>query len=110
LHDFRPVVVSGDTVVAGSLTGEVLAYDLGTRRERWRRSPVDASVAFGLAADDTLVYVPYLSGQIVALSIRDGTERWRTGGSDDGFIWTPLVYDARLFTAGSGAGFVAFIP
>jgi outer membrane protein assembly factor BamB len=109
-YDFRPVVVSGDTLLAGSLTGEVLAYDLRTRRERWRRSPVDASVAFGLTADNTLVYVPYLSGQLVALSIRDGTERWRTGGSRDGFIWTPLVSDARLFAAGSGAGFVAFIP
>jgi outer membrane protein assembly factor BamB len=109
-HDFRPVVVSGETIVAGSLTGEVRAYDAETRRERWRRSPVDASVAFGLAADEAQVYVPYLSGHLVALSIRDGAERWRTGGSRDGFTWTPLVAGARLFAAGSGVGFVAFIP
>jgi outer membrane protein assembly factor BamB len=78
-QDFRPVARAADTLVAGSLTGQVVAYDLGTRQQRWRVAPVAASVAFGLAADRTVVYVPYLSGDLVALDMRDGSERWRTG-------------------------------
>jgi outer membrane protein assembly factor BamB len=80
-----------------------------TRRERWRVAPEAASVAFGLSADDRAIYVPYLSGHLVALDAADGRERWRAGGPAAGYIWTPLIYDARLLVAGSGAGFVAFL-
>lgn len=107
-QDFRPLARTGSVLVAGSLTGQIVAHDLETRRERWRATPEAASVAFGLSADDGTVYVPFLSGLLVAIDAADGRERWRTGGPDDGYIWTPLFHGARLLAAGSGAGFVAF--
>ncbi|MEO7190145.1 MAG: PQQ-binding-like beta-propeller repeat protein [Vicinamibacterales bacterium] len=106
-QDFRPLAVVGELLVAGSLTGEVVAYELATRRVRWRSVPVSASVAFGLAADDETVYVPYLTGQVVALHVSTGVERWRMGGSAHGFSWVPLVAETGVYLAGSEAGFVA---
>ncbi len=120
-QDYRPLAVSGRTLVAGSLSGEVVAHDLLTRRLLWRRSPVVASVAFGLAAEservdvlrhglaaqDDVVYVPYFSNQIVALRLRDGAELWRLGGGASQFRWVPLVDGPRLFASG-GHSFSAF--
>jgi len=107
-QDFRPLVRSGTLLVAGSLTGEVAAYDLDTHRQRWLTAPVMSSVAFGMAADDDLVYVPFLSGHLVAMNGRTGEEVWRLGNGTDGFAWTPLVGDHHLYLSGSGAGFLAF--
>ncbi|MEO8070917.1 MAG: PQQ-binding-like beta-propeller repeat protein, partial [Acidobacteriota bacterium] len=106
--DFRALALSGGRLIAGSLSGTVVAYSLGSRVEEWRSDVVRASVAFGLAADAQSVYVPFLSGDLVALNSLDGRERWRVGGSADGFVWTPLVDDRRVYAAGSRAGFVAF--
>jgi len=106
--DYRPATCADQTLVAGSLTGEISAYDLRTRKERWRTVPLPSSVAFGLAADERAVYVPYLSGHLLALRIRDGTELWRAGGPAAGLMWVPLIYDSRLLVAGTGAGFMAF--
>jgi outer membrane protein assembly factor BamB len=106
--DFRPLALSGPLLIAGSLTGQVTAYDLWTRRERWRRSPIAASIAFGIAADSHAVYVPYLEGQLVALDATDGAERWRTSTDAVGFSWKPLVVAGRLLAGSSSAGFFAF--
>lgn len=106
--DLRALTVSGRTLIAGSLTGLVTVYDLATRQERWRRAPMTASIAFGIAADDHTIYVPYLSGPLVALSIADGVERWRTSVDWFGFSWRPLVAAGRLLAASSDAGFFAF--
>ena len=108
VQDYRPVVLIGRTLIAGSLTGMVVAYDLETRRERWRQTPVAASVALGLAADESVVYVPYVSGHIVAMAAETGAERWRAGGTAMGLSWTPLVVPAGLLASGSRAGFLAF--
>jgi len=109
-RDFRPLTRTGRTLVAGSLTGDVVAYDLETRRERWRYSGVShGSVALGIASDDEVVYVPYLSGRLVAINVSDGSERWRMGDGNSGFSWPPLPDGDRLFAAGSKAGFFAFL-
>jgi outer membrane protein assembly factor BamB len=107
-EDFRPLIVARQTLVAGSLSGEIVAYDLATRRERWRTWPMETSVAFGLTADGDDVYVPYLSGHMVALRLEDGRERWRTGGRADGFRWKPVVRGAHVLAGGAGAGLVAW--
>ena len=100
-QDYRPLAVSGRTLVAGSLSGEVVAHDLFTRRVLWRRTPVAASVAFGIAAQDDVVYVPYFSNQIVALRLRDGAEVWRLGGGTSQFRWVPLIHGPRLLASGA---------
>ena len=107
-QDFRPLAHAGPLLVAGSLSGEIAAYDVATRRLRWRTAPVPASVAFGLAADSVLAYVPLLSGHLLVVEVRTGRERWRLGGGTDGFTWTPLVTDSAVYVAGSESGFLAF--
>lgn len=108
LQDRRPLIVAGTTLVAGSLSGVVIGYNVTDRKERWRATPVDASVGMGLASDGGTAYVPFFSGQIVALDIAAGHERWRTSAEFGGFGWAPLVADRLLFAAGSATGFVAF--
>ena len=107
-HEFRPLALAGRLLIAGSLTGRVTAYDLATRQERWRRTPMAASTVFGIAGDEHTVYVPYLSGPLVALGAEDGVERWRTGPDTFGFSWKPLIAAGRLLATSSGAGFFAF--
>jgi outer membrane protein assembly factor BamB len=106
--DFRPLALSGQLLIAGSLTGGVTAYDLATRRERWRRTPMAASIVFGIAADDRAVYVPYLAGRLIALEADTGDERWRTSPDASGFSWKPLLVAGRLLAASSSTGFFAF--
>jgi outer membrane protein assembly factor BamB len=100
-QDYRPLTVSGRSLVAGSLSGEVVAYDLLTRRVRWRRTPSVASVAFSIGATNDVVYVPYFSNHLVALRVRDGTELWRLGGGPLQSRWLPLVEGPLLFVSGS---------
>lgn len=100
-QDFRPLAVRGHTLVAGSLSGEVVAWDLRTRRVRWRQTPSVASVAFGLTVRDNVVYVPLFSNQLVALDIRDGRELWRLGGGPAQYRWVPWVSGPLLLASGS---------
>ena len=102
------MALAGQWLIAGSLTGRVTAYDLATRQERWRRVPITASIVFGIATDEHTVYVPYLSGPLVALGVEDGVERWRTGPDTSEFSWKPLITAGRLLAASSAAGFFAF--
>lgn len=109
--DFRSLARSGRTLVAGSLTGVVDGYDIGTRQRKWRYSgELNGSIAFAIAADDRYVYVPYVGGRLVALNAADGTERWRTGDLEAGFVWPPASAGDRIYLAGSGAGFFALRP
>lgn len=106
-EDFRSIAVSGRTLVAGSLSGEIVAYDLITQDERWRAWPSEASVAFGMMARGDVVYVPYVSGRVVALDVRDGRERWRLGDRGEGFRWVPWVDGPWMYLSGAGAGLAA---
>jgi outer membrane protein assembly factor BamB len=106
-EDFRPMAVSGSRLVVGSLSGEIVAYDLATQHEQWRAWPSDASVAFGMIARDDVVYVPYVSGRVVALDARNGRERWRLGERGEGFRWVPWLDGPSMFLNGAGSGLVA---
>lgn len=106
-QDARPLALAGPLLVAGSSSGVVAAYDLVSRRERWRYTGQSGSVAFAVAADGRGVFVPYVGGRLVALDARTGVERWRIGHAAAGFVWPPLVLADRLIVVGSGAGFYA---
>jgi outer membrane protein assembly factor BamB len=106
-QDFRALAYVRPSLIAGSLTGTIASYRAATGAEPWRRAAVEASTAFGIGAADDLVYVPHLSGDLVALDARDGRERWRLG-RQWGFRWPPAIDDDRLYLAGSTAGFFAF--
>jgi outer membrane protein assembly factor BamB len=93
--------------VAGSLSGEVVGYDLATRQEIWSAWPLQSSVAFAMTTSGTEVYVPYVTGQIVALDARDGHQLWRLGDHGEGFRWPPVVAGPTMVLSGAFGGVVA---
>lgn len=106
--DIRPLTRSGHLVVAGSSTGCVTSYDLHARTVGWRYTdPRLGSVASRLASDDTLAYVPFLSGRVVALDLRGGAERWRVGDGTHEFVWAPALAGRRLYLT-SPSGYFAY--
>jgi outer membrane protein assembly factor BamB len=101
-QDFRPMVVTRDSLVVGSLTGLVVAYGLPRFRERWRYSPSEAgSVLFGMTADSHSVLVPYAGGRIVGLDLDDGHVRWTARRESGVFAWPPAIDGRRVFTVGN---------
>lgn len=107
-RDLRPLTLAGNLLVAGSLTGLVIAYELPSLTERWRFTATRlGSTAFHIAAHDDVVYVPFVNGQLVSLDATDGRERWRIGDWTSGFLWTPAVRGETLFLAGGGDGLSA---
>jgi outer membrane protein assembly factor BamB len=100
-QDFRPMVVIRDSLIVGSLTGLVVAYQLPSFRERWRYSPSEAgSVLFGMTADRNSVLVPYAGGRLVRLDLDNGRVRWTTRRESGAFAWPPAVDDRHVYTAG----------
>ncbi len=109
-RDFRPLARAGRLLVAGSLTGRVSAYDLVTREERWRFFPaLHASVAMNIVSDGRYVYAPYFAGTFIVLDAETGEERWRVGDWKRGLSWPVAVVGERVFAAGAGVGFLAFM-
>jgi outer membrane protein assembly factor BamB len=109
--DFRPLARTGRTLLAGSLTGYLVAYSLDTLREIWRRAgPRHISIAFNISSDERSVYVPYLGGSLIALNVLTGSERWRTSTASGAFSFPLLPAGNRLFVASSSSGFYALKP
>jgi outer membrane protein assembly factor BamB len=109
-QDFRPLSVAGRTLVAGSLTGCLEAFNLDTRFVLWRRPGVDdGSVAFSVVTDHQTVYVPYVGGRLRAFDVSDGKLRWEIGNARRRFLWPPALADGLMFVA-SAEGFLAFRP
>ena len=108
--DFRPLARAGDLLLAGSLNGDVVAYDLRTLQLRWRKEPEEGSVSFEISSDSESVFVPFASGSVIAFDVRDGSVQWRRGGSSSGYIWPPIVSGGKIYFAGSQSGLSAFAP
>jgi outer membrane protein assembly factor BamB len=97
-EDYRPMTLSGRTLVIGSLSGSLMAIDVDSHRERWRRAIIEeGSVAFRIHSDRQSVYAPYASGKVVAVGVMDGQERWRAGTRETRFDWPPALSDDRIF-------------
>jgi outer membrane protein assembly factor BamB len=107
-RDYRPLTVANGTLVAGSLTGVVTGFDLATRQEKWRFHDVwVGSTAFRNRSAEGVAYIPYLSGMVIALDAKSGTELWRMGEWFAGLIWPPAFSGDRVIMSGSGYGYVA---
>lgn len=108
-RDFRPLMRSDRRLFVGSLSGDVIAYDLVDQREIWRyASAKNGSVAFRMTSDERSVYVPYVDGSLVIVDAANGRERWRTSDQFSGFTWPPVVSGDRLFASDFVNGFFAF--
>lgn len=103
--DYRPLVTSGSHLIAGSLSGVLICYDLANLHAKWRTASDDGvSVGFRLAADGQTVFVTYLSGQLAAFDVTSGKRLWSIGNDENRMIGSPFVLGDRLFVNGS-AGF-----
>jgi outer membrane protein assembly factor BamB len=100
-QDFRALAVFRDYLIAGSLCGDVVAYDAPRRRQKWVYTAPDwGSVAFGLTVDERRIYVPYVGGRLIALDGATGRPVWRTERSQGLFAWSPAVADGDVYAAG----------
>jgi outer membrane protein assembly factor BamB len=108
-EDFRPIVRSDGALIAGSLTGQVTAYEIGSRRQLWTyAAPDSGSIAMRLATDGATIYVPHMNGLVTAISAATGQERWRISDAGSGYSWPPAVSNGRVFLASPATGFSAF--
>lgn len=73
---FEPAVAETSVVAAGG-EGRVSAYDIDSGEKLWG---IDLSqdLASGVDVDDLNAYVYSVSGELIALSLADGAEQWRT--------------------------------
>ena len=108
-RDFRGITVAGRILVSGSLTGEVVGYDLDSRQEQWRYSAGRlGSVIFRIEAMGDVVYVPFAGGTLVALRGTDGAELWRVGDWTASILWPPVLWHDLVIVSGAVDGFSAF--
>lgn len=108
-RDFRGLAVSGRILVSGSLTGEIVGYDLDSREERWRYSAGRlGSVIFRIEAINDLVYVPFAGGTLIALQAHDGAELWRVGDWTASILWPPVLWQDLVIVSGAVDGLSAF--
>jgi len=108
-RDFRGLSVSGRTLVSGSLTGEIVGYDLDSREERWRYSAGRlGSVIFRIEAIGDIVCIPFAGGTLVALQAGEGTEVWRLGDWAASILWPPVLWKDLVIVSGAVDGFSAF--
>ena len=100
-QDVLPLVLNRNTLVVGSLTGLVVAYELPSFHERWRYSPTEtSSVLFGMTAAEDSVLVPYAGGRIVKLDLDSGRVRWTIPRHTSSFVWPPGVDDRSVYVVG----------
>jgi eukaryotic-like serine/threonine-protein kinase len=109
--DHRALVRAGPLVVAGSVTGTVVAYHLASGEERWRfPAGYLGSTSFALAADDSSVYLPFLGGFMIAVDAATGIERWRYGHFTQGFLWPPAPGGSLIYAGAARTGFYGLAP
>jgi outer membrane protein assembly factor BamB len=92
---------SGDTVE----DPVVRAYDLADGSVRWTATMPKRGLSLAVAGGAVVVVSHDYdeTGAVVALSLSDGTERWRTE-VDGGFFAGPVVADDTAFVADGGGG------
>jgi outer membrane protein assembly factor BamB len=90
--DAKPVVIGG-TVFSIAFNGELVAQELRTGRQLWKRDY--ASFRNMAVAGDTLYLVDSV-GRIYAIDSRSGTEQWSQFGLHKHYLTAPAVYNDFL--------------
>lgn len=106
INDRRYLAIAGDTLIATSLDGTVLALDAATGQERWRNHVSTASILSRPGVDGTVVWATH-AGVFVAHDLATGQVRWQYPPTDD----TPAEYASTAIPDGDRiyvAGFHGF--
>ena len=108
-REVRSLAIEQGRLIVGSLTGYLVAYDIATQREVWRvENGRLGSIGFeDFTSGNGVVYVPYVSGFLLAVDVARGTVLWQTRDYKRGFAWPPAVAGDRVVAAGA-TGFWAF--
>lgn len=96
--DSRHLAVSGTTLFANSFSGWFVAYDIVSRKERWRVNISGSTNASRPVVDGSIVYTVFVLGGVVALSTTEPQLLWKGGAaSAKGFYANPAVGTDRIF-------------
>ncbi|MDP5142966.1 outer membrane protein assembly factor BamB [Rheinheimera baltica] len=90
--DAKPVVVGG-TVFSIGFNGALIAMELRTGRQLWKR---DYASFRNMAVAGDILYVVDAVGRIYALDTRNGTEKWSQFGLNNHYLTAPTVYKTYL--------------
>ena len=90
--DAKPLV-QGGTVYSIAYNGSLIAQELRTGRQIWKR---DYASFRNMALADGILYVVDSEGRIYALDTASGTERWSQFGLNKHYLTGPTVYKNYL--------------
>ncbi|MEU9286660.1 PQQ-binding-like beta-propeller repeat protein [Streptomyces sp. NPDC048275] len=79
-----PVIVPGHGVCVGGADGTVRCLQQGSDEPVWQREVSSCPITAPLVRDDDLLLGSDHEGTVIALSVADGSERWRTPTDGDG--------------------------
>jgi outer membrane protein assembly factor BamB len=98
------VVVSGDRVLVGSRSYDLIALDAATGRELWKHYYWFSWIESPPVVRDGVVYTGSSDAtNVYAIDLDDGSLRWKT--AVPGYSWQrPAVNDALVVTGTAGAG------
>lgn len=111
--DERPLGVSGDVIIAGSLRGFIIGHDVQTGQERWRwilGNGVGSVVWGNWAVDGSMIVGTNPSGSAIAMDARTGQPRWvvAKGIALNERIFRPTgVLTPDLYISATSSGLVA---
>lgn len=114
-----PITLADQIVVAGGgnsdlvhshrdAQGLVVALDRETGAIRWQRRFRDA-VLGGIARREATLICPVRTGEVVALALQDGQERWRTRIHGESPVLAGCAFTGTHVYAVSSAGYLAVL-
>jgi outer membrane protein assembly factor BamB len=105
IYVFTPAIV-GNTVYAAGADGSLAAFDLQTGAPRWRVTADRAGLSAGVGANDELIVVATVKGEVLAFDDK-GREKWRTQVSSE-VLARPLVTDREVLVRSNDNRIFAF--
>jgi len=106
------VAIAGDSMIAGLPGGVVVSLSRATGGRRWaadlsrfEADMPDVTSTPVMSADGSLVFVPLYEGGVFALSVNDGSIRWKN--EDISRIVGMTLYGDTLLVSAAGEGLVS---
>ena len=96
LYDTRPLALSGDTLIAGSDTETLSAYNVHTGKPLWSRNLHQGSISTPLVVDRGVAYYCSLTGVVFGASTTDGHIVRAFGNNNNGREGPFLQYPAII--------------